>query len=185
MENRLEHMKDKAERIFQLIFEMSIQNLMAEYRKPEMFLSIKYSFQELILLINNQKKDKVSYLGVSYMTGSLINREYELLLAAYNEGFYLDKEPAELFIKIPLFYERYEKDMTEVFQELKREFVRIQEWEKDLIRRRLIQYYYAAMCKLFIDKKQELLQIEDMKLLYEKNPFTFYFCRYQGEGVIL
>lgn len=158
---------------------------MEEYQKPELFSAVKNSFVKMMQEIHKQEKVKIEYLGICYLISGLVSGTYELLLGAYDESFYLDKSPVEYYVRIPLFYEWYERDATEVMEILKEDFIRIQEWEKDLIRRELIQYYYAAMCKLFIDWKEPLMQIPEVKILYDKNPFLFYFGRYQGEGVIL
>ena len=86
---------------------------------------------------------------------------------------------------LPYFYETFQRDMSDVFKALQKKFIRIREWEKERIRRNLMEYYYAAMRRVFTDWKEELMQIDEVKALHDRSPFLFFFGRYQGEGVIL
>lgn len=185
MENRMENMLEISERAFQPMFAKSMEMIMEVYQKPEVYGTVKDAFIALCGRIREQKKEEVRYLGACYLLSSLATGSYELLLTAYDGNFYLDGQQAEYPLILPYFYETFQRDMSNVFKALQKKFIRIREWEKERIRRNLMEYYYAAMRRVFTDWKEELMQIDEVKALHDRSPFLFFFGRYQGEGVIL
>lgn len=169
---RIEKLSKRAEEIIHERFSISLVLIQEKYMRNEYRNVIKMQFEQMLILAG---KKEIAYFGISFLHSSLYDKSYEMLFTLLNKDFYLDSDPIEKYVYIPVFFEQYEEDMKEIMKRLMKEEGRIQAFEENRIRRVCAFYYYAAIYKLFRD-----LSV-NMKYL---NSNIIFFCgMYHGEAI--
>lgn len=170
--DRVEKLIKRAEEIFHKKFPDSLVLIQEQYTKDVYRNIIKAQYEKMLILAGRKE---IVYFGISFLHSSLYDKSYEMLFMLLDKNFYLDLEPIEEYVYIPVFFEQYEENIKEIMEQLKKEAGHIQPFEENEIRRVGALYYYAAIYKLFRD-----LSV-DMKDL--KGDIVFFYGMYHGEAV--
>ena len=100
-------------------------------------------------------------------------RTGNLRLTLYGEGFYLSEWRAESTWQLPVFFDRYEEDMSVLTASLRKVHPRIYAYEIDAIRYHYAEYYYAAIAGLCRDLLEEIKE-SGQRGLFKRNSGTWH-----------
>lgn len=106
----------------------------------------------------NQKGD-IQYLAISFLRSSLYQDNLAFCIEAFDDGFYLDeKETASHYL--PAFLqERYSADLSGLYKEAGKKFVRLQSYELLWIKEQY-SHYYAALIYRMVENLSGLIMRE-------------------------
>ena len=121
-------------------------------------------------------------LGICYLHSDILMRTGNLRLTLYGEGFYLSEWREESTSHLPVFFDRYEEDMSVLTASLRKVHPRIYAYEIDAIRYHYAEYYYAAIAGLCRDLLEEIKESGGYKALCRTEDFYFFFGRWRGEA---
>ncbi|WP_349948726.1 hypothetical protein ABFV83_10015 [Lacrimispora sp. BS-2] len=184
MMDRIKELERDAQNAEEELFASQCRRLERDYRKTECRNEAVDAFVRLFSQALDEQKE-VSWLGICYLHTSLQTGSHELLLSLYDEEFYFDPAPEELYWRPPCFFECFEEDMESVMTGLRRKYPRIWRYEEEAVRRICVEYYYAAVSQLCFDLAGEIMETEAFQKAVKAESFTAFFGRYQGEGEIL
>jgi hypothetical protein len=182
--DRLKELERAAQYAEEELFASQCRRLESEYRKKEYRNEAVDAFVRLFSQAVDEQKE-VSWLGICYLHTSLQTGCHEFRLSLYNEEFYFDPAPAELYWRPPCFFECFEEDMESVMTVLRRQYPRIWRYEEEAVRRICVVYYYAAVRQLCFGLAGEIMETEAFQKAVKTENFSAFFGRYQGEGEIL
>ena len=115
--NREEALKKLKEEV---IPELSFKYLMKTY---ELCMDIKEnvtqkfldSYLELYEKINTNKKEPVHFINAQILRTGVYSREYDIMISAFNEEFYFDKNPVYVKLNVPEIFkylDEFEKEIA-------------------------------------------------------------------------
>lgn len=182
--DRIKRLEKAAQNAEEEIFASQCRKLEKDYRKKERRSEAVESFVRLFNLAGEEQKEW-SWLGICYLHTSYQTGSHEFLLSLYNEEFYFDKNPVEVYWRPNGFFECFEEDMETVMKGLCKEYPRIWRYEQQAVRRVCVEYYYAAVRQLCFDLAEEIMETEAFQKAKKAEDFTAFFGRFQGEGEIL
>jgi len=115
------------------------------YRQTFMF-SIAELFKQLKQQQLEQGKEELHYIGFYFLRSSSLINKAEIMIAAYNEGYYLDDIETIMFWQIDDLLSYAEADMLELLPSLKKKFIRLKDYEvTELKHQYLINYIHYIM----------------------------------------
>ena len=182
--DRLKELERAAQNAEEELFASQCRRLEREYRKKEYRNEAVNAFIRLFNQAVDEQKE-VSWLGICYLHTSLQTGSHEFRLSLYDEEFFFDPAPAELYWRPPCFFECFEEDMESVMTVLRRQYPRIWSYEEEAVRRIIVEYYYAAVRQLCVDLADEIMETEAFQRAGKAEDFSAFFGRYQGEGEII
>lgn len=182
--DRLKELERAAQNTEEELFASQCRRLEKDYRKKEYRNEAVNAFVRLFSQAVDEQKE-VSWLGICYLHTSLQTGSHEFRLSLYDEEFFFDPVPTELYWRPSCFFECFEEDMESVMTVLRRQYPRIWRYEEDAVRRVCVEYYYAAIRQLCFDLAGEIMETEAFQKAVKAENFTAFFGRYQGEGEIL
>lgn len=185
IKERRKELINTAKEIQDELFQKQIILLQEEYKKEHRRKEAITMFADLFRQWNEQEKRNASKLGICYLHTSVVSETYILLLLLYGDEFYLDDKPMEMSWNLSSFFDMFKDDMNIIMKGLKNDYPRIRAYEEEAIAFAYIPYYYAGICKLCEDLKQEIYQTEEFRSLKKTDDFTMFFGRYLGEGKVL
>lgn len=94
------------------------------------------------------KKGRIAYLVCSFQQSGVYTGGLLLRLETLDEGFYLDEQEAEGYYDPRLLQEEYRKDLEFLHQKVRRQFIRVQNYELDGVSMAYTEYYNALMCRI-------------------------------------
>lgn len=181
---RIEQLKVTADQLERELFSAQCRRLETEYQNINCRNMVIEIFEKLFNLAAEQNKE-VTWLGVCILNSSLETRSHEVLLTLFNQEFYFDLTPVEVFWRPPTFKECFEEDMDIVMRKLRNKFPRIWAYEEAQVRRVCVEYYHAALCRLCQDLWSEVMERKAFKAVKKTADFAVFFGPYRGEGEIL
>ena len=181
---RINELEKAAQNAEDKIFILKCRRLELDYQNKEWR---KQALEPFVQLLEEaaKKEKKWSWLGICYLNTSLQTGSYEFLLSLYNNEFYFDPDPVELYWRPSGFFECFEDDMKSVMADLRKKYPRIWRYEEDAVRRVCVEYYYAAVRQLCVDLADEIMETEAFQRAGKAEDFSAFFGRYQGEGEII
>ena len=182
--DRLKELERAAQNAEEELFASQCRRLEREYRKKEYRNEAVNAFIRLFNQAVDEQKE-VLWLGICYLHTSLQTGSHEFRLSLYDEEFFFDPAPVELYWRPLCFFECFEEDMKTVMITLRRQYPRIWSYEEEAVRRIIVEYYYAAVRQLCFDLAGEIIETEAFQKAVKADDFTAFFGRYQGEGEIL
>ena len=170
--DRMKKLIEDAENFFLEKFPESLQYLQKEMQEKKYREIIKNQYEKM----REQAEEKIIvYFGLSFLYSSLYDKSYEIVFTMLNENFYLDTNPIESFVEIPVFFEHYEKNMEYTMWRLGKAMGNIQPFEENEIRKICAFYYYAAIYEFFRSLSKNMC-LENEKVIF--------FCgMYHGEAI--
>ena len=106
-----------------------------------------------------RKKSDIHYLAFSFLRSSLFQDNPELRIETLDDSFYLDVQEAAAYY-CPLFLrERYQEDLSGLYQAVQKKFVRLQAFEMFLVKAQYISYYESFLYRM-IESLAELIMEE-------------------------
>lgn len=182
--DRRERLKVVADQIEHELFWAQCRRLENKYQDSRCRGMVVKAFANLLEIAVKQDKE-ISWLGICILETSLVTGSYEILLSLYDQDFYFDPDPIESYWCPPGFMECFEEDMEVVIKRLHTQFPRIWRYEEVAVRCRCIDYYYAALCQLCRDLREEITETVAFKNVKKAKCFTVFFGQYRGEGEII
>ena len=123
---------------------------------------LKSAIDEVLISVRkeqekNQKND-IQYLAFGFLISSLCMDKLEFRIDAFDDSFYLDKkETASSYI--PEFLQSlYQNDLSQLYIEAGRKFVRMQEIEQFSIKKYYACYYEAVIYRMLENLSRLIMQ---------------------------
>ncbi len=169
---RIEILIKVAEKFFLEKFPENIQYLQKKVQGKQYKEIIKNQY---VKMREKAEEKSIVYFGLSFLYSSLYDKSYEIVFTMLNKNFYLDANPIENFVKLPVFFELYEENMKYAMSQLIKEKGNIQPYEENEVRKVCAFYYYAAIYELFRSLSWDQ---------YFRNENLIFFCgMYHGEAI--
>lgn len=182
--DRREEIAAEADNIEKGLFAAQCRRLEKEYQNEMLRDKVKEVFGNLFQKAIEKEKE-VAWLGICFLNTSLVTKSYEVILSLYNQDFYFDQEPIEVYWRPPMFAEYFDDDMKMVINALREKFPGLRQYEETCVRKTCVEYYYAAFSQLCITLRDDIGEIEEFYNMKKANHFTTFFGQYRGEGEIL
>lgn len=177
-----EELMADAEELEKTMFSSSVRMLEAEYRKAERRKEVRHAFEELLAQWEGQIPEAAASLGICFLRSDILMRTGKIRLTLYGQDFYMDENRLERDWELPCFWERYEQDMAEIMDKLRKKHPRIYAYEEDAVRYQYAEYYYAALQALCRDMLEEIQESEVYRTLRKEEDFFTFFGRWRGEA---
>ena len=114
--------------------------------------------QQLFVLIEEQEKEQkkgiqeaIKYLFLCRLSSSGYTNSYEAMLGLSNSLLYLDQNKSYTYWYPKQIYSTVDKDLEEVFNQLKKNFIRIEKYELFYLKQRLLLDNWDMLVQVFTE----------------------------------
>lgn len=146
---------------------------------------LKIINEKIILLQKEQNKRKIGYLYISYLRSSLLTQTYDFRIDFYDKNFYLDENPIYTYIPLDFIFSYYNNDIFYLIENMKKAFIRLQQYEIELVQKKYAFYYYKISAKFFADLADEIFNMSSFFELQMEKEVKVIFGEYMDKGILL
>lgn len=186
MESRIEKLIAFEKEIMPERLESTLKSLEKEYqlhgeRADANFLkTAENMFLETARLQKEGKKKPVSYLCVSPLMCSAVSGEDNLLIALYDDDWYLDLQPVYSYWKPAFLFQHVHEDMDFFSAKAHKEFIRLEDFEIARVEFDYLNNFYLLLQLYCARKMKALKELPAFQQMEVSEDFSVLFGEYMG-----
>ena len=129
--------------------------------------------EKIVMGQREGKKGKIKYLSFNFLQLSSYTNKLQWYITAFDENFYIDEQDVGIYYSPIYLNEKYLHELEYMNKILRQKYIRIQNYEWDIIKRVYAVYYDSIMQVLLenlLEMMREYLATSDIckaKILYE------------------
>lgn len=142
-------------------------------------------FKKITLLQKEYNKGEIKYLYISYLRSSLLTKSYDFRIDFYDRNLYLDENPTYIYLSLDFIFYYYNDDILYFIEKLRKNFIRLQQYEIELIEEKYAFYYYKICAKFFFDLIKEIFHISNFCDMKKEKEIKVIFGEYMDRGILI
>lgn len=155
---RIPAMKKYLNKITDRLLKKRLKIIEGLFRKNEM--NIEGSMKEVLLTLSDfiQKYQKYDRITISYLRSSYLTQSHIFLASCQSKVLFLEEELPEKELDFSILFVEIEQDIQQLEKELRQEFIRVLDGERETIRRwymDLLYRYFGELLEAVIGGKEE------------------------------
>ncbi|MBR3772483.1 MAG: hypothetical protein IKL07_09450 [Clostridium sp.] len=130
-------------------------------------------------------KEPIAYLNVFSLRSSIITKSYEFLIQAFDDTLYYDDVETMETWTPKWIMEFYEQQVAYFENEVKKNVIRVHQYELLPFERTLAGDYYKIVLVFLIEHLEEVLGLESFQKMKKTEDFQIQYGEYLGESITL
>lgn len=136
--------------------------------------------EEIITMQKQRKAKRIEYLAVFYLRSSIITGSHEYMIMLADDTLYLDDFRLERYWYPAKLYKTLTENISLAQKEIRKQFVRVTDYEMAYISRIIEEDYFDAMEIGITANLSTILKVEQISKMNEKNTFSCIYGEYMG-----
>lgn len=141
--------------------------------------------EKIVMGQREGKKGKIKYLSFNFLQLSSYTNKLQWYITAFDENFYIDEQDVGIYYSPIYLNEKYLHELEYMNKILRQKYIRIQNYEWDIIKRVYAVYYDSIMQVLLenlLEMMREYLATSDICI---SNKVLIIYGQYMDEAKIL
>ncbi len=166
------------------LFQSDIETHGSEIWK-ELRHAIDETLKSVLKAWDKNQKGAIQYLAFSFLRSSLYLDELEFSIEALDDSFYLDGRETAGSYHPTFLQERYSEDLSQLYKEASRKFIRMQEHELFWIKEQYTACYETVIYRMIENLSGLIMQEVAESSVPITDDFKIIYGEFMGRAVVL